>query len=313
MFIHDFHDHLSRLRLMMQSSATPSRLTSFYPFSRLPSEIQIKIYQEIASSARVVNIRSRRIAVPQDWAVKGIPYNEVAWMNDFICNDPVPVALHICHTSRQEAKDIYTRAFRSQLNLGISAAPKITVNESYFWVNWELDTLQLSSQFTLQDIIDEEQAQIRNLKLPVLYNNVSFETEFTKLLTPLKKLQHLDVLSDVDLEGWDGRLDVIWAIFEDLFGKTNDWNHPHVRIVADEAGNVMTYLNEERWHMRFASRWYEAHFSNLNHSSADVGSTRDERFVSFGKTYRWGRDRRRPIDPMEESVVLDCQDYGRSA
>jgi hypothetical protein len=62
----------------------------------------------------------------------------------------------------------------------------------------------------------------------------------------------LNIVTTLELRRWDGDLDRIWGIFQELFGGVKGWTQPEVRIINETTGDTMTDLNKEWWCERFA-------------------------------------------------------------
>lgn len=67
----------------------------------------------------------------------------------------------------------------------------------------------------------------------------------------MSNLQVLEILTKLDLVEWRDLLDVLWGILDNLFKEFEGWEHPEVRIIAENTGEVMTYLNDAWWISRF--------------------------------------------------------------
>jgi hypothetical protein len=100
-------------------SDPPEAKGAFVCFPRLPTEIRLKIWAQ-GRAVRILTVKS----IPSYYGIK------------FVCHEPAPVLLSVCHESRQEALRFYRRVSDSAGN--------------YFYFNPLNDTLLLDASSAVE-------------------------------------------------------------------------------------------------------------------------------------------------------------------
>lgn len=224
-------------------------------FQHLPTELRLKIWTCL-SCPRTAVIRRKFAEKTQYLASPG----------------PVPLALHICRESRQNAlfQGQYVAAFsvddanpsapptqeefesmREILGLSIRdsyrpPAPPLSITHyfpvpPYIWINFNLDTIRISED-ALSLVKAEERGQIRKAIVEVT-DTFCFLNFSLKDMSDMKNLEQLDILSFVDLYSWGWSLGGVTSEFETWFGSQDGWVCPEVRIIEEATGEEMNTLN----------------------------------------------------------------------
>ncbi|CRK30699.1 hypothetical protein BN1708_015838 [Verticillium longisporum] len=149
-------------------------MTMFHPFSRLPTELRLHIWNLAAEPRRVMIL-----------GISCYSYEGGAMVGHelFTSRTPVPAVLHACCEARQLPS--YRKAFASQF----ASAPES--KQDYVWVDFAADTIQCSE--SLVWFSPEERPLIRHLRMEV-YNHEDFEEEGMPMMRELKALKSLDIL-----------------------------------------------------------------------------------------------------------------------
>ncbi|EGY15175.1 hypothetical protein VD0002_g6576 [Verticillium dahliae] len=162
-------------------------MTMFHPFSRLPAELRLHIWNLAAEPRRVMIL-----------GISCYSYEGGAMVGHelFTSRTPVPAVLHACCEARQLPS--YRKAFASQF----ASAPES--RQDYVWVDFAADTIQCSE--SLVWFSPEERPLIRHLRMEV-YNQEDFEEEGMAMMRELTALKSLDILYGYDLKHWFGMYD----------------------------------------------------------------------------------------------------------
>lgn len=180
-------------------------MATFHPFSRLPLELRIKIW-EYATEDRVLRVRKT-----------GYP-NKVYWSPT-----PVPVITRACRESRKY--NSYRKAFI------ISPSPR------YIWANFDSDVIQMSSWLLAEEIM--ERNEIMHLRIELVNEHGwdgsdFFYHDYCHKLREFAKLENVQVLVKAgELPQWTA------FIKETYWGACPSRN---VKMVDAETG---MWINEE--------------------------------------------------------------------
>lgn len=119
----------------------PSTPTSFPRFQELPTELQRKIWTELAFIRRNVDWRSRIVGTlvdrSGDYPGNGmLDFSEKVFQ--FYTTQPVPAILHACHDSRKVGREYYRPFGRTEVKNGPDTGVFYT-SESTIWMHHNVD------------------------------------------------------------------------------------------------------------------------------------------------------------------------------
>jgi hypothetical protein len=167
--------------------------TAFSLFPELPSELRLKIWRFCFPGPRTVRIQYK---AKTRHSVDGKRSNFSAWTS----TNPIPIILHICHESRQEALKFYRLAFGSffhqpSIYIGFDIDSVHFVDEKMDhpdrWKNLEPCTYLLDVLLGGEYYGSDDGEKIQRMVLDInesLYGRRSFCWDEIRLLPQLKEL-----------------------------------------------------------------------------------------------------------------------------
>lgn len=226
----------------METPARPPPTEISHPgfpyFSLLPLELQIQIYKLLAHEPRIVKIHRKCVNIYLP------PHGQLRSLTYLACHDPVPTVLHLCQTSRIEAKNIYSPAFSDGEGLG-----------RYIWINFDTDTIKLTD-CALMEAHRQYRARLRKVIMEVKDTYGGNLSEYSDAFSPMKNLTMLDIILEGKLEAWVGFVPRVGEWFEEWFENREGWVCPKVRVIEKATSIVIDdsnweamagILDRERW------------------------------------------------------------------
>ena len=218
-------------------------LLAFPSFSRLPPELQNKIYKLLALEPRTIKIHRKFGLVQPTPLNPNSPPRAIVYL---ACYDPVPIVLQICHASRTEAKNLYSPSFPAE-SLG-----------RFVWVNFDTDTIKITDDALLYRTKPQDRARIRDI---IVESKEMFEevVDYRKAFLQMKDLRRLDIVTEEKLSSstWIQVFTELWEDFDKWFGGTKGWVHPEVRLIERATGLVIDHANYEDMKDYFHRQWWE--------------------------------------------------------
>jgi hypothetical protein len=194
------------------SSVSTALVDTFSPFTRLPTELRILIWN-FASTPRTLTIR-KHFSHDQDTQYLYSP-------------NSVPATLHTCRESRYES--LYTTSFTME------NSPR------YIWINFNLDTIKMPD-YALRHIKLAEISQITRLILEVdcICDFSAWDIDDIELI---ENLAELTILSVCGLSLWPEYIESILWNQEYAHNSWREWVPPMIRVIEMSSGEEINSTN----------------------------------------------------------------------